>query len=244
MDNLVDNITQTIKRGDTYNIVFLGDSITSTEWVHPNWREILEYVLKEEVRVGSKNDWQSSSWGIRCFNAGFDGATSQDMLTKLDKHVLQHNPSLVILLGTINDMDSGLSTKQHKNNFSKIIQTLESNNVDTVICTSTPSLNKEYNNKYAKYANTIKSLAPFPKSTFINMFEEYKQFDLKQLFTFVEHSGNEVMGIKPGDIDFAHPNSLGNAYIAKILLNQLFSISFNPDQYIKDARSDIKYPKY
>lgn len=45
----MDEIKNALKTNGKYWIAFVGDSITSTEWVHPNWREIVEYVLKEEM---------------------------------------------------------------------------------------------------------------------------------------------------------------------------------------------------
>ena len=54
-----------LNKDKTFRIVFMGDSITSTEWVHPNWREIIEYVLKMELEKQMK-DWKIPSWGIRC----------------------------------------------------------------------------------------------------------------------------------------------------------------------------------
>ena len=53
-----------LKQGSTFKIVFLGDSITSAEWVHPNYREIIEYVLKQELE-NDLEDWKLPSWGIR-----------------------------------------------------------------------------------------------------------------------------------------------------------------------------------
>ena len=41
-------ISDSIKSNGKYWIAFTGDSITSCEWVHPNWREIVEYVLQEK----------------------------------------------------------------------------------------------------------------------------------------------------------------------------------------------------
>ena len=70
----------------SYKIVFLGDSITSAEWVHPNWREIVEYVLREELSAKFE-DWKLPSWGVRCVNSGFDGSTTRDWLNLLDSSV-------------------------------------------------------------------------------------------------------------------------------------------------------------
>lgn len=106
------------------------------------------------------------------------------------------------------------------------------------------TLNKEYNKKYKDYVDGISKITPFKKTAFINLFEEYKNFDLKRIYTFKGENGNPIMGISAGDINFAHPNSLGNAYIAKVLLKKLFYIDFNPETYIRDSKNDIKYPRF
>ncbi|KKS30698.1 MAG: hypothetical protein UU92_C0021G0013 [candidate division WWE3 bacterium GW2011_GWA1_42_12] len=49
----LEKVTKSLKENGSYRILFLGDSITSAEWVHPNWREIVEYVLKEEFGYGN-----------------------------------------------------------------------------------------------------------------------------------------------------------------------------------------------
>ena len=80
--------------GKRFKIVFLGDSITSAEHVHPNWREIVEYVLKEEL--SKKVDWKIPSWGTRCFNSGFDGATTKDIVDRLEPDVFIYKPETAL----------------------------------------------------------------------------------------------------------------------------------------------------
>jgi hypothetical protein len=87
------------------------------------------------------------------------------------------------------------------------------------------------------------SLFPVKGVKLINLFELYSQYDLKKFFTFIS-SGNEDLEIKPGEIDFLHPNQLGNAYIAKIILKEAFSVNFDPETYIKDTLAGEMFPKY
>jgi hypothetical protein len=51
-------------------------------------------------------------------------------------------------------------------------------------------------------------------------------------------------GTKAGDIDQVHPNRLGNAYIAKFVLEELFSINFNPELYLETLLQEEKFPRY
>jgi hypothetical protein len=57
----INQIKDYLNKNDKFRIVFVGDSITSTEWVHPNWREIIEYVIKEELEK-IISDWRIPSW--------------------------------------------------------------------------------------------------------------------------------------------------------------------------------------
>ena len=68
----INQIKDYLNENDKFRIVFVGDSITSIEWVHPNWREIVEYVIKEELEKVI-SDWRIPSWQIRGINCGFDG---------------------------------------------------------------------------------------------------------------------------------------------------------------------------
>src|SRR3989344_1365212 len=98
---MFDLLKNTIQNG-IYKIVFIGDSLTSAEWVHPNWREIVEYVLKEELS-NQFSDWKIPSWNIRCINSALDGSTTLDYLTRLDDHVFFYKPQLVSIMLGAND---------------------------------------------------------------------------------------------------------------------------------------------
>src|SRR3989304_8891974 len=136
----LEKMTNALKENDSYRVVFLGDSITSAEWVHPNWREIVEYVLKEEMSA-KLEDWKLSSWGIRCINSGFDGSTTKDWLNLLDSGVLAYEPDMVIVMGTVNDMDLGISVEEHVENLKKVLDRVSSMVGDVVYCTDIPADN-------------------------------------------------------------------------------------------------------
>lgn len=60
----ISDIQKQIDKNGKYWITFVGDSTTSCEWVHPNWREIVQYVLNEKL---------GGDWRFRGFNFGYDG---------------------------------------------------------------------------------------------------------------------------------------------------------------------------
>lgn len=231
------DIASKIKENRKYWIAFTGDSITSCEWVHPNWREIVEYVLKEEsVKDG---DWQTPSWGIRAFNFAYDGATTADILNKVNGINLV-KPDLVISVMGGNDPAFKLSVEEHVANTQKIFEKLDT---QIVWCTSTPAGGGSKNDEYRPYAEAIMRLPQSDKVQIIDMFTLYQQYPLERFFTFKSEE-NPVEGLKAGDPDYQHPNALGNAYIAKIILKEVFGVEFDPEKYIADTLSGEKFPGY
>jgi len=230
------------EKGKVYKIIFLGDSITSTEWVHPNFREIIEYVLKDYIEETTKG-WKAPSWFIRTINSALNGGTSNDFLFYLTDYVISYKPDLVILQGTRNDFTLNISVTKHIDNMNKIINKILNNNSNVVFIGTTPSLLKEKTKEYLPYIKEAKKIAEKNNIQYVDLFYKYQELDLAKIYTFVSE-GNSAEGIKPGDIDWGHPNQLGNAYIAKILLEDIFDIKFNPELYINETQDGKMYPKY
>jgi len=225
-----------------FKIVFLGDSIVSAESIHPNWREIFEYVLKGKVSE-MMNDWKTPDWGIKCINSGLNGATSQNLLTHLNSEVFFYKPNMVICMIGKNDPYFKINPSAHKKNIETLTKKITEKIPFFVFCTPTPDNNKKTNKIYEQYAEEDRFLLPQPKTQFIDLFKIYQGFDLDKIFTFISQ-GNEDVGIKPGEPDFQHPNALGHAYIAKVILKEVFGIDFNPELYMKTLLAGEKYPKY
>lgn len=111
-------------------------------------------------------------------------------------------------------------------------------------CTSTPAgKNSKKNPEYESYAKVCMSIPENDSLQLIDLFNIYQQFPLKRIFTFISEE-NQVEGIKVGEIDLQHLNQLGNAYIAKVILEKAFSVGFDPEKYIKETLSGEKYPGY
>jgi len=223
-------IKEALEKNGKYWIAFVGDSITSTEWVHPNWREIVEYVLKDKLQ-NEFSDWRVPSWGIRCFNWGFDGSTTSDILNKLGD-IKSVNPNLVIVMMGLNDPTLGVSLETHMGNIKKLIS--EFGDKSLVISTDIYPNSEQEQNEYLSYVQAD-AKTDYKKAKFINLFEEFKLLDPNKLFTFK---------LEDGSPDTLHPNQLGNAYIAKVILKQVFGIDFDPEKYIETTAKGYKYPEY
>lgn len=241
--SLLPHLKYRLEKNNLYKIVFFGDSITSAEWVHPNFREIIEYVLKEHMYKFT-NDFKQVSWGIRCINSGLDGAGSKDLLDNLQKHVFDYKPDLVICMATSNDMCFGITSKQHSEYIKDLVTALKNNVPKVVFSNDIGSNSADYNAKYSKYTEEISKLFPINDILYIDMFKEFGAYDLDRFFTFTATYDEPASGTIKDGPEFIHPNQLGNAYIAKILLDKVFNIDFDPEKYIKDTLDGKMMPGF
>lgn len=239
----LDKIAKHLKDTGKYWVVFTGDSITSCEWVHPNWREIVIYVLQKKITNYLKGDWKTSEWGIKGFNFAYDDATTKDIVNKIDD-VLLVNPQLVIGLMGGNDPVMGVSVGQSIENINTIEDFVIQSGSDIVWCNSTPAgEGSSKNSEYAPYAKAFMDMPDKKGLLKIDMFTIYQKFLIDRFFTFISEE-NPVEGIRAGEIDLQHPNQLGNAYVAKVILEEVFGIKFDPEKYIKETLEGEKYPGY
>ena len=230
-------IKDKLEKDGSFRIAFVGDSLTSCEWVHPNWREIVEYVLKEELQR-QFSDWKVPSWGIRGYNLGFDGSTTRDIKNKL-KDIVELRPDLVLGLMGGNDPVLGVEVKETGKNLREIFETLEKSGAKIIWSTALPDLRGEKIQKYDAYRKvTIKVGGGWV----FDGFEKYRNYDLERFFTFKSEENPEE-GIKKGERDPCHPNQLGNAYVAKMFLEEM-GISFDAEKYTDENRQGEKFPGY
>ncbi|OGF24877.1 hypothetical protein A2331_03370 [Candidatus Falkowbacteria bacterium RIFOXYB2_FULL_34_18] len=247
MNKQLQKIENKLKQGDWYRIAFLGDSITSTEWVHPNWREVIEYVLKMELEI-AMGEWELPWWKLRCLNAGYNGASTSELMKFVEKDVIPCKPNLAIFMDTYNDKYKNINPDEHAKNLDIILSKLTVGVGDVVFSNSIARFNEKANMENKKYIATAETVVKKYKNKIrvVDMYSAFSQLELDKFFTFkyTKDDIDAIAGIKVGDIDFGHPNSLGNAYVAKIMLKEIFGLDFNPDRYIDDSLAGKKYPGY
>lgn len=244
MKNYFEIVKQNLIARLECNILFIGDSITSAEWVHPNWRDIVEYVLKEEMCSVLKKegfDWTVPYWGIRCYNFGFDGAQSFNVLSKIHNFT-RVNPDLSLIMMSRNDMDMNFPTDVHASNLSALTLLLKKAGSEVVYSTPQHELYDELNKKYEPFRlAALKELKG--KCDTLDLESEYSKFDYKSFYTLLTQEYKEA-GTKEGELDPSHPNVLGHLYIAKIFLDKIFGIKFKPEEYLKNSNLGKEYPLY
>lgn len=239
----LNDISEVLSEKGKYWIVFTGDSITSCEWVHPNWRDIVIFVLQEEMTKMLRGDWKTAEWGIKGFNYAYDGATTKDVLEKVDE-ILLVKPQLVIGLMGGNDPVLGVSIGESIDNINKFSELVVSGGSVLVWCNSTPAgEGSEKNAEYEPYAEAFMQIPEKRGFIKVDMFGLYQQFPTEKFFTFISEE-NPVEGIKEGEVDLQHPNQLGNAYVARVVLKEVFGIDFDPEKYIRETLEGKKYPGY
>lgn len=240
---MINHLIKQLKHSGKFWIVFTGDSITSCEWVHPNWRDIVLFVLQEEATKLLDGDWKTSEWGIKGFNFAYDGATTNDIYARID-NLLLVKPQLVIGLMGGNDPVLGVSVDESIKYITKISDRVIKSGSELVWCNSTPAgQGSKKNPEYTPYAQAFMDMPDRSGLIKVDMFNLYQQFPTEKFFTFISEA-NPIEGIKADEIDQQHPNQLGNAYIAKVILKQVFSLNFDPEQYIQDTLAGLKFPRY
>jgi len=250
MTTLLEDIKSVISLDQKFKIVFYGDSTTSTEWVHPNWRGIIEYVVKMELEdfepaKGGTGSWNYSWWNLNFINSGLNGATTKDFLNRLSKDVFTYSPDMIIAITGDNDVDK-ITEKEHAENHRKILTRLTNKIKHVYYATSIYTAQDTHNAKYKGYVKELAKVFPFKDVTFIDLFELYSKYPIERFYTYVIDKEDEecLTDEKGGNTDTMHPNALGNAYIAKILLKEIFGLEFDPEMYIADLNSGLKYPRY
>lgn len=242
-----ETIKNSAQKDIPFAIAYYGPSTVSFEYVFPSWGEIIKYVLKEEVEKAIRNDVKAY-WNIHTMNFGLTGATSKDLLERLDGLVLARKPDLIILFLGKNDAYLGISERQSQENAQKIIEMALERNIKVVFASSAPALRLDLNQKIAPYVEVDRKVAGHFKNDsnfiFVDIFSLFPQEAVEKSYTFIS-GGNKVVGVIKGEIDPLHYNRYGNAIIAKIILQEAFGINFNEKKFLREARSDkIKYPNY
>jgi lysophospholipase L1-like esterase len=83
---------------------------------------MLVLMIQQEVKAGMLKD------SVVVVNAGYNGNNTADLLSRVDKDVLQRSPDLVILMVGTNDMlneRNRLSLTAYKNNYQQLINTIK-----------------------------------------------------------------------------------------------------------------------
>lgn len=113
-------------------VVALGDSLTAGHVAGEGWYPTYApYTSVLEERLGSS---------VSFLNAGVDGDLVGGMLSRLERDVLRHRPTMVVVLGGTNDLGWGRPPRRIAADLASLWDRLRWNEVDVVAATLPPAL--------------------------------------------------------------------------------------------------------
>ena len=241
--DIYQEILKSLKESKRYKIVFIGDSITSGEWVQPNWRNIFEYILKFSFTEFDDDDWWIPEWNLKFYNYSLDGASSREFLDSVKLAMKEVDADLYIIMGTANDVELGIPLEEHIANIAEIFRMVGEQGKRIIFSPDIYSGSYDLNMKYLPFVQAVMDIPSQEGVKVFNGYDLFSKFELSNFYTLEFGERDNLLG--ESKIDPVHPNALGNAYIAKMFLEEGFGIEVDPDLYITDLRSDtVKYPRW
>lgn len=231
---------------ELYTILLVGDSSLSCEWVVPNWRGIIEYVIKDKIEK-TIHDWQIPYLQLRFINSGLNGADTRQFLEFIPRDLDQFKPNMVIFMGGDNDIPISIPFTETLENLNKIRKILSSRTENFVFSTGQTTLDENHTIANLAYIKAIKAQKLYPNEIFLDLYQEFKEkrINLEEIYTFkLSEEDVAYTGEEAGSIDKHHCNRIGQAYVAESILEKVFNISFDPRLYLKTLDEGNKYPSY
>lgn len=200
-----------LKKDDV--IVFLGDSITAAG-VRPDG-----YVTLTADAIAKANP----DLGVKVVGAGISGHKVPDCQKRLDRDVLQKNPTIVIIYIGINDVwhwnrNRGTTKEDFEAGLKDMIAKINAVGARVILCTPTVIGEKtdgtnRFDSMLEEYSNISRSVAKETGSQLLDLRAEFMKY-LK------EHNKDNVeRGILTSDT--VHFSKLGNSFTAGLMLDAL-----------------------
>jgi len=267
MNKWLEEIRERALNDNPYFIAYYGASTTSQEFSFPNWGEIIRYVLKDKLLGPDKSEWRRIYWNIHTINIGCDGASSKDLLERLDSLVLGHrpdtviindandndrhyiSPDIVLLAAGKNDKPLGMDSSESHYNIRTMVSRLTDKKIKVVLTTTPASIRADINEGVSRYIEVDRLVAQELEHEKLFKFVDLNRLipseKLTEIYTAISLEGNDDIGFSAGEVDPVHYNAYGNAIVAGHLLKQVFDIDFDPDKFWADARNDkVQFPTY
>lgn len=201
------------KPTDPIKIVFFGDSITQAG-VHPKGyvSEIQNYIAKNHPRE------------YEAIGAGISGNKVYDLYLRLDD-ILSLDPDVVVIYIGVNDVwhktSSGTGTDADKFVvfYKRIIETLKGRNIKVVLATPAAigertDFSNSQDGDLNHYSNLIRGLAKDYELGLVDLRAAFLDYNLKN------NPDNREKGILTNDR--VHLNDAGNAFVADLMIKELF----------------------
>lgn len=172
-----------------------------------------------------------TSIDVEVFNAGISSNTSQDLLSRLDKDLLDKKPNYVIVMIGTNDMVNSKKMKtyiEYQSNIEKIVRRLKQKQIQVLLC-SPPPIDSVYLLERHKRDNfkespdvrldsavqILKRISRHENVYFVDIHQTFTEKNIPQhnLDLYIRNPKNS------NSKDGVHPTSLGYELIAKTLFD-------------------------
>jgi len=205
------NTQRSLKNKD--RIIFLGDSITQSGVLPHGYITLLSMQLAKHC----------PELDISLIGTGINGHRVPHCQKRLDRDVLQKNPSIVVLYIGVNDVwhwqhDRGTTTTDFEAGLRDIVVRIQTTGARVIICT--PSVIGEkvdatnrYDRMLDEYADISRIIAQQSGSQLLNLRQSFMAYLTKH------NPHNLEEGILTSD--GVHLNKHGNSFLSRLLLEAL-----------------------
>lgn len=195
----VPRITQQLLSGEEpVRVVCFGDSVTGL-YYHTGGRRAYTDLLQIALeRVCPRAQ-------VTTINAGISGHNTRQALSRIDRDVLAHNPSLVTVMFGLNDL-VGVPAEEYRANLRTIVDKVQATGADVVLCTpnsviTTPARPVP---KLEQYCDVVREVAAEMQVALCDCYAVYE--------TIREQDADDWRLLMSDEI---HPNSDGHKVIAQ-----------------------------
>jgi lysophospholipase L1-like esterase len=197
-------------------VIFFGDSITEAGVQPGGYIDLLNVKLKDKKQENNYN----------LIGSGIGGNKIYDLLFRMDKDVLAQNPDIVVIWVGVNDVwhktsfGTGTDANKFHDFYTHIVQRFQSQGIKVYCCTPAcigekVDFSNTQDGDLNAYSNIIRNITKETQSGLI---------DFRK--TFLEHNIKNNIENKPSGTltsDGVHLNEKGNAMVAEILYESIFS---------------------
>ncbi|MFT7485184.1 MAG: lysophospholipase L1-like esterase [Candidatus Paceibacteria bacterium] len=203
-------------------IVFLGDSITEAG-VQPKG-----YVTLTSNAIAAAYP----DLGVEVIGAGISGHKVRDCLKRMDRDVLEKDPTIVLIYIGINDVwwwngnwGKGTTKPDFEAGLHKMIEQIDAVGARVILCTPTVIGEKadgtnEYDAMLDEYSEISRKVASATNSQMLDLRQHFLSY-LKQ-----HNPENLERGVLTSD--GVHLNETGNAFLSGLVLDALHVVSHEP----------------
>jgi len=193
-----------LRSGEPIRIVCFGDSVTGV-YYHTGGRRAYADMLGIAIeRVFPESD-------VTMVNAGVSGHTTVNALSRIDRDVLAHEPTLVTVMFGLNDM-GGLTLDQYRDNLRTIVEKCRSAGAEVLLATPNDVINTSgrLTEKLKRYCKAVREVGQSENVPVCDCYGELEALKSRDAAAWRLLLSDEI-----------HPNMDGHKRIAELLARSI-----------------------